>query len=244
VLTDGERIAILRRAGFRRSTIAAILGATVEQVQAIIEDPEGAPALPRRIGIPDVQTALDAGTLVVPGGGSGPVAHDYVSNGDANGIFYALGVEAGGGSFVNPAPADGTGPVFSSDNAALGSDAHAEKLTDRTVETRYHSIGNGNNWALWDFGGRRVALRDYTVKSRYDSSLTWPTGWQLQASNDNAEWDVLDIVSAPGFTAVDQWQHYSVDAHAADAYRWVRLIDYADSYFCIGEVELYGDLYS
>jgi hypothetical protein len=244
-VTDAERIATLRRAGFRRPTIAAILGASVEQIQAIIEDPDNAPPLPVRVGIPEVQTALDNGTLVVPAGGSPDfVAHDYVSNGDDNGIFYALGVEAGGGSFINPAPADGSGPVLSSDSGALGPDAHAEKATDRASDTLYHGPGGGNNWALWDFGARPVKVREYTVKSRFNSTLTWPTGWQLQASNNNADWDVLDVVSGPGFTAVDQWQHFVVDAHAADAYRWVRLIDYVDNYFTLGEVELYGDLHS
>jgi hypothetical protein len=56
----------------------------------------GGPASRQAIGtLPDVQTALDTGTLVVPGGGSsGPVAHDYVSDGDTNGIFYALGTNS------------------------------------------------------------------------------------------------------------------------------------------------------
>jgi hypothetical protein len=225
---DAKRILALQRAGLNREAVAAIFDLELDELHAITTDPEN--------------NHLPAGG----GGSEAPafVTHDYASDGDANGIFYALGLEAGGGSFVNPAPADGSGPVLSSENAVLGSDAKAENLTDRTVGTLFHSGGNGNNWALWDFGAARsVSLRDYTVKSRYNSGLTWPTAWQLQASNDNATWDVLDDVTAPGWTAVDQWRHFVVDSPDLGPYRYVRIIDYADAYLVMGEVELYGDLY-
>jgi hypothetical protein len=209
-------------------------------------DPRGfALAEPADVGasIPDVQTALDSGTLVVPGGGSsGPVAHDYVSDGDANGIFYALGTLSG--DFTNPAE---DGVVVASESGILtpwNPPPHATYLTDRDSSVNiFHTPGPAVGWVLWDFIGRRVKVREYTVRSRWDSNTLHPTAWQLQGSNDGATWDVLDD-GAPGFTTTDQWRHFTCDSVPTDPYRYVRLIDYTDSYLVLGEVELYGDLYT
>jgi hypothetical protein len=242
-MNDATRITTLRHAGLSRPAIAAILGASVEQVEAVIRDPEHAPPLPTRATIPDVQTALDTGTLVAPGGSSGPVAHDYVSNGDANGIFYALGT-LGGGSFQNPVRSGG--PVVATPASTLtpwNPPPTPDYLTDRDSTVNiFHTAGPAVGWVLWDFVGRRVKLRDYTVRSRWDSNSLHPTAFQLQGSNDGSSWDVLDD-GAPGFTTVDQWRHFTCDSVPTDPYRYVRLIDYADSYLVLGEVELYGDLY-
>jgi hypothetical protein len=243
-MTDAERVTALRHAGLTRSTIAAILGTTVEHIQAVLANPGSAPPLPVSVGIPEVQTALDAGTLVVPGGGSsGPVAHDYVSNGDANGIFYALGT-LGGGAFSNPA--EGSGPVVATESGILvpwNPPPHATYLTDRDSTVNiFHSAGGGNGWAQWDFIGRKVKVREYTVRSRWDSGIALPTAFQLQGSNNGSDWTVLDDAS-PGFTTTDQWRHFTCDTVPTDPFRYIRLIDYTDDAFVLGEVELYGDLY-
>jgi hypothetical protein len=96
---------------------------------------------------------------------------------------------------------------------------------------------------MWDFIGRRVKVREYTVKNRWDSTLAWPSALTLQGSNDGVAWTDLDAAS-PGYTAVDQWKHFTCDNVPADPFRYVRLLDTADTYLVLGEVELYGDLSS
>jgi hypothetical protein len=242
-VTDAERIATLRRAGFRRSVIAALLGVTVAQVQQVIEDPANAPSLQLVGALPDVQSALTNGALTVPASPPGIVAHDYVSNGDTNGIFYALGTL--GGPFSNPAV---DGPVVVTESSILvpwDPPPHATYLTDRDSTVNiFQTAGPAVGWAMWDFGtARAVKLRDYTVRSRWDANTLHPTAFQLQGSNDGATWDVLDDAS-PGFTGVDQWRHFACDVVPDNPYRYIRLIDYADGYLILGEVELYGDLYT
>jgi hypothetical protein len=99
---------------------------------------------------------------------------------------------------------------------------------------------------LWDFGAARsVSLREYTVKSRWDSNSGLPADSLAAAGKQRRPtWDVLDDGAAPGFTATDQWRHFTCDSPDLGPYRYVRLIDYADAYLVLGEVELYGDLYT
>jgi hypothetical protein len=229
------------RDGLSPATIAAILNVGLADVQAVIS---GDAELPAAATIPAVQTALDAGTLVVPGGGSsGAVAHDYVSNGDTNGIFYALGT-LGGGSFQNPARSGGPVAVsYSSILVPWNPPPTPDYLTDRDSTVNiFHTGGPAVGWVMWDFIGRRVKVRDYTLRSRWDSNTLHPTALQLQGSNDgDTEWTVLDD-AAPGFTAADQWRHFTCDSVPTDPFRYLRLIDYADANLVLGEVELYGDL--
>jgi hypothetical protein len=241
-MTDTERVIALLRAGLNEEAIAAVLGAEVADIHKHVLAADDAPAL----GIvPTVQGALNSGDIVVPGSAPSFVAHDYVSDGDTNGIFYALGAE--GGSFLNPARSGG--PVVASESGILAPwepPPHATYLTDRDSTVNiFHSSAAGANWAMWDFGtGHSVKVREYTVKSRWDSSVAWPSHWKLQGSHDSVAWTDLDEVASPGFTALDQWRHFACDNVPADTFRYIRLIDTTDTYLVLGEVELYGDLYT
>jgi hypothetical protein len=180
-------------------------------------------------------------------GGSSPAGgHDWISNGDTNGIFYALGQSFGGGTFANPAGPGGPVTVTESGIfAPWDPPPHGTYLTDRdsTVNVMLTIPDGEGNWVMWDFGPTNsVRLREYTVRSRWDQNVWMPTAWLLEGSNDGSTWAALDAVTAAPFSAMDQWQHFNVDNANMGPYRYIRILDTADAHLALGEVELYGDL--
>jgi hypothetical protein len=244
-VTDAERIATLRRAGFRRSVIAAMLGVTVDQIQQVIEDPANAPPLQLVGSVPDVQNALTNGVLTVPAAPPEIVARDFVSLGDTNGIFYYLGTNGLSQAFSNPYGVSVTA-TDSGEFSPWNPTPTPEYLTDRdsTVNIFHSSAHGGVNWVMWDFGtAHAVKLRDYTVKNRWDQGLYFPTRFVLEGSHDGSAWDAIDD-STVNYTTLDQWARPAVDHPDLGPYRYIRLSDPNDVYLVLGEVELYGDLYT
>lgn len=195
------------------------------------------------VSLAQVQAAISSGLIVLPDTpGSLVGSYDWVSNGDENGIFFALG--ALDGSWSNPADGGVVVPSESSYLVPWNPPPTAVYLTDRNSAVNiFHSAGVGDSWVQWDFGtAHAVSLREYTVRNRWDSGLYWPTHWKLQGSNNGTDWTDIDEEAAPGYTAVDQWKHFTVDTPDAGPYRYIRLHDTTDAYLTLSEVELYGDL--
>jgi hypothetical protein len=236
-VNDSKRILALQRAGLPREAVAAIFDLELDELHAITTDPEN-------------------NHLPAFGGGGAPapafIAHNWTANGDTGGIFYALGTNESADAFSNPAVAGRVVATESGIFTPWDPPPHATYLTDRDSTVNiFHSSAAGDHWARWDFGtARSVSLREYTVRSRWDSNQVagggpgHPTAWQLQGSNDGSTWDVIDVVAAAGFTALDQWKHFTCDNPDLGPYRYIRLLDSADTYLILGEVELYGDLYT
>jgi hypothetical protein len=188
-------------------------------------------------------TTIDS---VVSGGGGGgggvTTALDFVSLGDANGIFYFLGTNGLSQAFSNPVP----GVVAVSDSGVFSPwnpTPTPVYLTDRDSTVNiFHSSADTPHWILWDFGtGAQVKIRDYTVKNRWDQGVYFPTRFILEGSHDGAAWDLIDD-STVNYTLLDQWARPALDHPNLGPYRYIRLSDPGDPYLVLGEVEFYGDL--
>lgn len=197
-------------------------------------------------------TAMVQAAIAAGGGGGGtevsPIAYGeidwggtdytYVSDGDANGIFYALGREAGGGAWVNP---NGLTLIVT----AYGGGGALYGLADREANDSYAKDGGspGVSWiavdlgALWQVQCTRYSIRGNAVGSNL------PRHWILQGSIDNSTWANLDE-RADSSIGASTWGTFEVSA-GSGYYRYFRLLcagaDGSGAYrMRVGEWELYG----
>ena len=178
--------------------------------------------------------------LVISRVNQGPDSYAYQSNGDTNGVFYAIGTNFGRESWTNPHTSGRI--VVTARNLANGS---VEMAVDRAASNLLNSSSPSDNWFSFDLGaGRSLQLTQYSYRARNDSA-DLPTGWDLQGSNDGSAWTAIETRTGLSFTA-SSWQTFTL-ATQSDPYRYFRLARHgADAdganYFGLGELELYGDL--
>jgi hypothetical protein len=120
----------------------------------------------------------------------------YVSDGDANGVFYFAGTNYGAVSWTNPFTAARLG-ITSLDNT--GGDLK-QSLVDRVASSYSTSTGG----IVFDLGvGKALLPTSYSYRYRNDVTTFSPTAWKVQGSNDNSAWTDLDTVTGqtPGLSA-------------------------------------------
>ena len=174
--------------------------------------------------------------------GSNGVARNYVSNGDANGVFYYLGTIFGNTTWSNPANTNRL--TVSASSVESGT---VESLTDRSDSTFYSNI-NAGNWVQFSLGSSKLKCNYYSIKTRNTSDGYFPRNWKLQGSNDGSSWDDLDIqVNNTSLTNDSQW--LSLPVSSAVQYSTFRILSTGVTssgynYLVLGEVELYGQFFA
>jgi hypothetical protein len=162
----------------------------------------------------------------------------WVSNGDANGVFYYLGALAGGGTWINPHTAGQC--IIAASNLSSGTLA---SVVDRVSSDAFDNPQAGNWWSV-DLGSTRVFVpTKYSYRQR-SAGGNLMTQMKLQGSNDNSSWADISTADSPTQTA-DVWTTFTVTG--STAYRYLRLLrtandSSANTYFTIGEWEMYGTL--
>ncbi|MEH2322051.1 MAG: hypothetical protein V7K32_00310 [Nostoc sp.] len=162
---------------------------------------------------------------------------NFVSNGDASGLFYYLGTNKGTSNWINPA---GTSVNVTASSTEAG---NPTSLIDRQG-SEWFSHPIANSWVSFAITSGKLLCNYYSIRSRATNTDYYPRNWKLQGSNDGATWIDLDIqVNNETLNAVSQWLSLPVSSNTS--YSNFRIIQNGlDSsnadYFCLGEFELYG----
>ena len=172
------------------------------------------------------------------------VPFTWVSNGDANGIFYYIGQNYGAAAWVNPVSVRVVG---STSSAIVG---FAAQTTERTP-LQFISNNIVNSWLKFDFGAAySVVVTDYSLRGREDFAGDLnPRTWRLQGSNDDALWSNIDIrVNDTTLTGGGVWGHFIVGS-LGGAFRYLRIYQdglnaVSTNHLALSEVEFYGQLKS
>lgn len=170
-----------------------------------------------------------------------PVEYTYSSDGDANGVFYALGTNFGAVSWGNPILA-GRLAVSMLPGWLQG---YPADLTDRTSSSAVSStLDNTNNAIKFDLGVyRALILKKYSLRNRNDVNATIATNVTVSGSNDDSSWTSLVTTAHVAGTSV--WN--SITVTPAEPFRFIRFHSNANNsnngYMTAGEIELYGTFF-
>lgn len=203
----------------------------------------------------DVQTGGAGGLTVSAAPAFPPTQYTRASDGDTNGIIYAIATKFGAKLWSNPgvlsfASAGTVGVMRSSDGSGT-----ALLLTDRQAQDTY-SQNIANSWIALDLGTVSLELDLYSIRHRVTNNHPGPPRtWKMQGSNAVSAWSVAGIAAA---TWVDldvkvndttinyggQWGSFALGSRSAGYrfFRWIQTGQNAggNDYLILSEVELYG----
>lgn len=180
-----------------------------------------------------------------------PVELAYVSDGDANGVFYYIGTNGLRDAWTNPHTA-GRITASASPSIIQGS---IEELVDRTNNTVHTGQNFNSNYFRFDLGASRtLLLKSFSWRQRSDSGDTQPISLYVYGSNDASNWYLINKYntgskSVTGYAltggTASLWNNVTVAAPGT--YRYIQFYSNVNNinagYLTAGEVELYGTLY-
>lgn len=152
-----------------------------------------------------------------------------------NGVFRLMGLNAGSGTFTNPA-----GSLYTATQSTnLDGTRIASKATDGSSATESHTNSGAGEWWKADFlSGHTLTPTRLGIIGR-DGGGLHPANFKLQGSNDNSSWTDLLTVTTSGIAATT-WSSWAVTGSAA--YRYIRILHSDASYLVLGDVEMWGTL--
>lgn len=163
----------------------------------------------------------------------------YVSDGDDNGVFYSLGTQKRTVPWQNPQSRQILLTVSS-----IG-DGSVESLINRD-ESSFFTSNISDSWISIDFlPTNKFKPNFYSIRTRNTSSGFYPRTWQLEGSNNNTNWTILDNqVNNSSLMNNNQW--LSLVVINSVFYQYIRLINKGlnssgFNHLVLGEIELYGD---
>ena len=174
---------------------------------------------------------------------SSGVKLNYVSSGDENGLIYYLGTNKKTTNFTNPVTS-GLISVFAS--SVFNSAGSPERITDRDPNTTFTSNDAGNSFVGVDLKNNSLVISAYTIRGNTGGRDNYLRSWRLEASNDNQNWEVLDL-QTNNTTINESTFYYKAIANQSTAYRYFRIIQTGGNsasfnYLYVSELEFYGRL--
>ncbi|MBC6436214.1 discoidin domain-containing protein [Nostoc sp. HG1] len=176
------------------------------------------------------------------GGGTTVTQYNFASVGDTNGVIYAIGTNKNTTAFSNPSLDNRIGVTSSS---ILNNNPFTKAFG--RIPTVAHSLNGGIQWLKIDFGSNnKIKINKYIIQGRDDFNGHHPRNWELQGSNDDASWAVID--SQVNNSSINQGTWFqSAVITSAILYRYLRVIQTGlnssgDTYLALGQMEFYGEL--
>jgi len=179
------------------------------------------------------------------------VSRSYVSNGDANGVFYFLGTGLGANVWANPQTSAQIVAVRSTDGAGTVAD-----IFDRTTNATYTNGGALGDFIFVDLGANRSLVPNYYSLRNYNQANREMRTWKLQGTNsvagtsvaqiNAATWTDLDVRSNDTtMSGANAWANYTPNQSNTTAFRYLRILQTGNDatgnpYICVAEWELYG----
>ena len=168
----------------------------------------------------------------------------YSSDGDTNGVFYWLGTSGGTQSWENPHTA---GRIDISINSYFDSTfSNPAAAVDRVANTITNG-GDAPGWFKADLKNNKLIVSAYSIRGRTDQfNNNHLRTWQLQGSNDNSNWTVLDSQTNNSTINAGTW-FTMILSQSTEAYRYLRLYQPGaasdgEAFITMGEWEFYGTL--
>jgi len=187
-------------------------------------------------------TVTDDGTVYIYGGeGENGLLNDFWK-------YDGSWVEVTPSNFPDPLPPlDSTSPdgTVSSDSVLqdrVPEQAFDNNNTGYSTDAWCSETTGGPWWITYDYGeGNEIEIISYSIHCTSRVMLP-PLSWELQGSNNNADWDILHSVS--GLSEVD-WSPYeekNYDVSTPGSYRYYRLYitNAGGSNVEIGEIEYFA----
>lgn len=162
----------------------------------------------------------------------------YVSNGDANGLFYYLGTNKGLEAWSNPLVANRIAVFYSS---ILGGQSPVESLVDRQPSF-FHTNTTTPLFIEFDLlASNKLTVNYWTYRSRSNALDHIPNRLVLSVSNDRVNYTQIDDKS---FTPAQNTYYSFPVLSQSVGYRYCKFTAFGTQYFTAGEFELYGSLVS
>lgn len=165
---------------------------------------------------------------------------------DIDGLFYYIGTNRLTTSWTNPITSGEVGVqhmpgVFYDASFAMhyAVDRGASGFATYTAQKPPDQWG----WITYDFGSLAMRIDTYTIMGRQFTNSNFMRSWILEGSNDNTNWDALDVRVNDTQQNLYTWGTYS--SASSQAYRYVRVRSTAldssgNAFLGYGEIELYG----
>lgn len=165
----------------------------------------------------------------------------YVSDGDANGLFYWMGTNYGGQAWVNPTS---TGKLTITSNGAAGDPESA--LVDRQGSNFYLQSSPSNYVIFTLERGKSLILNGYIISTR-NVANAYLRSWKWDGKSADGSWTTIDLqTNNNAMNAPSQSLYVPVPNQVLDYNSFRLTLTGTDSsggyYLCLGEVELYGIL--
>lgn len=113
----------------------------------------------------------------------------------------------------------------------------------------FHSQSQPNNWICFDFKEKKVMPTSYKIRSSLYSANSYnPKSWNIEGSNDNANWDILsEEKDSPLLNGKHIVHLFSITQSNNKSYRYIRMkLTGPDwcyfNYFMLDSFEIYGQL--
>lgn len=103
----------------------------------------------------------------------------------------------------------------------LNASEGVSKLIDKTENSKYCNTFYGSSWVQYK-SAQRVKITAYSITSANDNESRDPRGWILEASDDGANWDLLDSRNKQQFAYRGATQYYACNK-ALKEYTYFRL---------------------
>jgi hypothetical protein len=168
---------------------------------------------------------------------------------DKNGLIYNLGTNGYTQAFTNPS---GSSLVLSA-SSLLSVDSVPANATNRIIQGTasssaqvFHTQSGAGQWMKLNLIAKTIKPRYYLIQGRRDFNGQHLRNWQLQGSNDDSNWDVLDTQSSN--TAIGQGTWFIGDCReVTQYYRYLRIFQTGNnsssaSFLTFSQIEFYGDL--
>jgi len=115
---------------------------------------------------------------------------------------------------------------------------------NQNVGDEWYAWANAPKWVCYDFGaGNGKVVNKYALNSSRTSNSRWPTGWNLQGSNNGSNWTTLDTRSGVAWPGQYAWTAYCTFENST-AYRYYKLYvpGSQPNECCISEIKLVEQL--
>lgn len=166
----------------------------------------------------------------------------YVSDGDINGVFYYIGTSKGTETWSNPS----SKIIFTASSILNG--RGPDKLADRSITeitNDAHTNRENNAWFKVDLGLNRLVINHYTLQARPGTDQQ-PRSWKIEGSNDDITYVELDVQNNNPLLSNGSFYSKPI-SNQTESYKYYKLTQTGvnsvnDTYFVLGEWELYGTL--
>lgn len=173
---------------------------------------------------------------------------------DQRGVLYALGTNFGTQAYVNPKLSNVVDVQFSGDGANYYSRSTGHKhgefhQSSQIIVSNQHPGDNATQWSrgavgAWfqvDLKSFKLQVTHYCYRGDYGGGGNHPRTWDLQGSNDGANWTTLKSHHGDGSvtnTCCGSWPVVS-----ADFFSKFRILNKGNpNHLCCSGIEFYGNL--